>query len=107
MNYYQHAQFLLFPSLYEGFGLPPLEAMACNTPSIVSDIPVLKELYASSAWFTPTNEPKILAEKIKNALSNPSLINEVKANFETTLDKFTWEKSQKIHLDIIEKLING
>ena len=48
---------LLYPSRYEGFGLPPLEAAACGTAAIVSDLPVLRETAGSSAIFAPLDDP--------------------------------------------------
>ena len=53
---YQHATALLLPSLEEGYGFPPLEAMACGTPSIVSDIPVLRESTGGKALYCPPQE---------------------------------------------------
>jgi glycosyltransferase involved in cell wall biosynthesis len=58
---YSLATCLIFPSLYEGFGLPPLEAMACGCPAVVSDIPVHKEVCGSAAIYCdPLNEKSIL-----------------------------------------------
>jgi glycosyltransferase involved in cell wall biosynthesis len=48
---YNHAALFVFPALSEGFGLPPLEAMACGTPVVASDIPVLREVLGESALF--------------------------------------------------------
>ncbi len=48
ISLYQKASALVFPSIDEGFGIPPLEAMSCGTPAIVSDIPVFREIYESA-----------------------------------------------------------
>ncbi len=48
---YHYSRMFIFPSLYEGFGIPPLEAMACGTPVLLSDIPVLREVAADSAVY--------------------------------------------------------
>lgn len=58
---YNHARLLILPSFYEGFGLPPLEAMACGCPVIVSDIPPLKEVCGEAAFFiTPSSVESIM-----------------------------------------------
>lgn len=103
---YQHAQLLVFPSKYEGFGLPPLEAMACGCPSIVSDIAVFRELYQQSVIYTPLDDSKSLAENIKNTLDNTTLLNDLKGSFPETLNKYSWKKSQEIHLEVIEKIFH-
>jgi glycosyltransferase involved in cell wall biosynthesis len=55
---------LVFPSLYEGFGLPPLEALACGRPVVVSDIPVMHEVIAEHGTFVPVGDVPALAEAI-------------------------------------------
>ncbi|RME83946.1 MAG: glycosyltransferase family 1 protein [Zetaproteobacteria bacterium] len=59
---YREAQALVFPSTAEGFGFPALEAMACGTPAIVADIPVLRETCGEAALFCPPHDPKAWAE---------------------------------------------
>lgn len=72
-NYYRHAALFVFPSLYEGFGLPPLEAAAAGCRKILcSKIPALEEIYGNSvAYFDPYNE-KELAAKIVSMLDKKS-----------------------------------
>ncbi len=56
----QGARFLVFPSLYEGFGIPVLEAMVLGTPAACSDLPALRELAGEDAvYFDPTDETSI------------------------------------------------
>lgn len=62
------AKVLLYPSRYEGFGLPPLEAMACGTPAIASDIPALRESTAGSARLVPGGDADGWAEALRDAL---------------------------------------
>ena len=65
INLYKNAQLFVFPSLYEGFGLPPLEAMACRCPIAVSDLPVLKEVCGDAAiYFNPESEEDMAAKII-------------------------------------------
>ncbi|HVT65992.1 MAG TPA: glycosyltransferase family 1 protein [Mycobacteriales bacterium] len=62
------ATVLLYPSRYEGFGLPPLEAMACGTPAVVSDIPALRESTAGTARLVPPGDVEGWAEALRDGL---------------------------------------
>jgi len=61
---YSHAAAFIYPSLYEGFGLPPLEAMACGCPVIVSDIPPHREICGEAALYCDPHDIKDMGEKI-------------------------------------------
>jgi glycosyltransferase involved in cell wall biosynthesis len=58
LSLYQNCSALVYPSLMEGFGLPPLEAMACGRPVIVSDIPLFRELYGETPIFVRLGDPR-------------------------------------------------
>jgi glycosyltransferase involved in cell wall biosynthesis len=60
---------LLYPSRYEGFGLPPLEALAGGTPAVVSDLPVLRESTADGARFVPIGDVKAWSAALREALN--------------------------------------
>lgn len=73
----QSASFLIQPSLYEGFGIPPLEALYLGTKPIISDIPVFKEIYSNlDVAFFKVNDSNDLVEKIKNSDTNVKEIND-------------------------------
>jgi glycosyltransferase involved in cell wall biosynthesis len=74
----------VFPSLYEGFGIPPLEAMCVGASVVVSNIPVLKEIFSSSAYYINPYEKTVCLE---------SLLTGDVSNSEEVLDRFSWEKS--------------
>ena len=76
-NYYNHAEMLVFPSLYEGFGLPPLEAMACGCPVLTSANTSLKELYEGYAIMLNPQDIERLAENILELLGNAALRNKL------------------------------
>ena len=63
-----HASVFVFPSRYEGFGLPPLEALAAGTPVVASDLPVLREVLGEQASYVPVGDADALADTIGRAL---------------------------------------
>jgi len=70
---YSGAECLVFPSLYEGFGYPPLEAMACGTPAICSDIPSLRETCAEAAIYSNPASAEAFAQSIHSLRSRQDL----------------------------------
>lgn len=70
---YRQARAFLFPSLYEGFGLPPLEAMACGTPVLASHIAPLKESCGESVLYCDPSSPSSIAEGISRLLTDEAL----------------------------------
>lgn len=91
----RHASVLVSPSLYEGMGLPPLEAMYLGTPAIVSDIPVYREVYASSTaqFFRPGDADhlaSLLAQQLTSAPDSRADVEQAvneRYNFSTISDK--------------------
>ena len=73
-KYYSNADIFVYLSIDEGFGLPPLEAMACGTNVVVSDIPVFREVYKDYAFYTKDEN---VMETIKFALKNRRSENEL------------------------------
>ena len=65
------AELLVFPSRYEGFGLPPLEALACGVPVLAADLPVTREVLGDQAAFTRTDDPDELLTSIEASLHRP------------------------------------
>lgn len=77
INYYKHALCFVYPSLYEGFGIPPLEAMLLSCPVITSDIEVFHEVYGQSVLYVDPLEDKQIADTIKLLLMSPELRKEL------------------------------
>ncbi|MGM9926131.1 MAG: glycosyltransferase [Bacillus sp. (in: firmicutes)] len=91
---YQQADALLFASWYEGFGIPPLEAMACGTPVIATNSGGVQE-YALQGYNCLLNEPgdiRGLAKSIIELLTNPLLKERLRINGRVTARKFSYEK---------------
>jgi alpha-1,3-rhamnosyl/mannosyltransferase len=70
---YEEAALVMFPSLYEGFGLPAVEALWAGTPLVCSDIPVLHEVAGEAALYAPVDRPDLLAEAAANLLLDSDL----------------------------------
>ncbi len=88
---YSGATAFVFPSLYEGFGLPPLEAMACGAPTIVSDAGSLPEVTGGAALTFPVHDDAALAEQIQALLDSPQKRTELAAAGRRRAEKFRWE----------------
>ncbi|OVE71796.1 hypothetical protein BVX93_02270 [bacterium B13(2017)] len=102
---YHLAKLFIFPSLYEGFGMPPLEAMACGTPVIASDIPVMEEILGDAAMLYNLNDsPKVWANKINDVLDNDKLIEKYSIKGQQHAKQFTWEQTAKKTLELYEKI---
>ena len=77
MDLYNLADLFVFPSLYEGFGLPPLEAMACGTPVVAADNSSIPEVVGDAARLVDAGNPEDLAEAIRDVLDHPDQAEEL------------------------------
>ena len=93
----QNAKAFLFLSIYEGFGIPPLEALKLKTPCLVSDIPVFHELFGENVLYVPHSDIFEIADGMKRILSNPPKISP------KAFDKFGWDKSVKKLVEFMKK----
>ena len=93
--FYNAAEVLVFPSFYEGFGLPPLEAMACGTPVITSNVTSIPEFYSNSALLIDPYNIDELSSKIEQILNDSLLMLQmIKSGLERSLD-FSWSITAK------------
>lgn len=98
----QMAACFVFPSLYEGFGIPIIEAMAAGTPVVCSDIPVLREIGKDAALFGDPKNSKDFSEKINSVLSDENLRRDLIQKGKNIAQNFTWQKTAKKTLGIYE-----
>jgi glycosyltransferase involved in cell wall biosynthesis len=106
-GYVAHADALVFPSLYEGFGLPPLEAMAAGCPCAVSNIPVVKEVCGeAAAYFDPTNASD-MADTIELVLSDASVRATLVAAGRERAAQFTWDHSAELTARTLREAVQG
>jgi glycosyltransferase involved in cell wall biosynthesis len=97
----------LFPSRAEGFGLPVLEAMACGTPVITSDVPALREVAGDAAMFGDPSDPEVIAERLTEVLREPTLAAELRERGRSRASAFTWERTADltaaVYRDVIDR----
>jgi glycosyltransferase involved in cell wall biosynthesis len=99
---YSAADLFILPSFYEGFGLPPLEAMACGTPVVASSAPIFKEILADAALLPDPNNPDDIARKIYEIISNADLRNSLIHNGFEKIQAYSWKDAAKKTLAILE-----
>jgi glycosyltransferase involved in cell wall biosynthesis len=106
--WYRRAQVLVSPSLYEGFGLPAAEAMACGTPVIASDGGALPEVVADgvTGMITPAGDAAALAGAIESLLADQARCREMgEAGHRRVLDLFTWPRTAAETVTVYDAVI--
>lgn len=103
-TYYRHAQAVAYVPLYEGFGLPPLEAMAAHVPVLVSDIPALREVCGAAALYrSPSSVPEI-ADGLREIIVNAALRARLRELGDARGAELTWERAAEQLAALIEQL---
>lgn len=100
---YRHARLFVFPSLYEGFGLPPLEAMACGVPVISSNAASLPEVVGDAAIQVDPLDVNGMADAMRNVLNRPALWNELRHKGLQRAQHFSWDTAARQLLAIYER----
>lgn len=103
--FYKKALVFVLPSLYEGFGLPVLEAMQYGCPVITSNISSLPEAGGSAAIYVDPEDVEDIAEKIETVITSPDLRRGLIEKGKKQLEKFSWEKAAKETLAVLEKVV--
>jgi glycosyltransferase involved in cell wall biosynthesis len=94
----------IFPSFYEGFGIPPFEAMDCGTPVITSNIASLPEVVGQAAITVDPYQPEIIAQAMNYILTKQELKAKLIQNGFEQIKKFSWQKCAQETLDIFENI---
>ncbi len=98
---YANATAFIYPSIYEGFGIPPLEAQSFGIPTIVSDIEVFHEVYEDSVYYVDPYDISSIQSGIKKVMDDKQLqLLLIKRGYEN-VKKYSWEKSAKKILGIV------
>ncbi|MCS7366482.1 MAG: glycosyltransferase family 4 protein [archaeon YNP-WB-062] len=101
---YSHALAVCFPSYYEGFGLPPLEAMACGAPVVLSDIPAHRWVAADAGVYCNPYDPESIAEALSAILDDPFLRDSLKEKGKLRALEFSMDKVAYQWLALFEEL---
>jgi glycosyltransferase involved in cell wall biosynthesis len=94
----------LFPSRYEGFGFPPLEAMACGTPVLSSTLTSLGEAVGDAALPLDPDDPAQIAGQLQRLLESPELREGLVAAGREQAARFTWERCADETIALYERL---
>ena len=101
---YAGAELLVFPSIYEGFGLPPLEAMACGTPVAASDIPVLREVLGSAAELIRGFDTEAWCHSLNMLLTDTDHRSMLRQRGFKQAARFTWQETARQTWDVYRKV---
>lgn len=102
---YASAAVFVYPSLYEGFGLPPLEAMLRGVPTVVADSSSLPEVVGDGALIVPRDSPSALATAIDNMFGDKEGRRQVIARGRGRAERFNWRSSAEAHLRLYRDVL--
>jgi glycosyltransferase involved in cell wall biosynthesis len=101
---YSGAEIFIYPSLFEGFGMPPLEAMACGTPVIASNRTSVPEVLGDAALFVDPLNPAEITQSIKEILSDSSLRETCRQKGIERARLFSWERNAELTVSLYNEL---
>lgn len=104
--WYNAAAAFVYPSLFEGFGLPLLEAMASGTPVICSDAPSLQEIAADAALVVPAQDQPALQNAFERLFTEPGLAAELRGRGIRQASRFSWQRAAAETIDVYESVLH-
>ncbi|MCK5558606.1 MAG: glycosyltransferase family 4 protein, partial [Candidatus Hydrogenedentes bacterium] len=105
--FYRNADLFVFPSFYEGFGLPVLEAMKCGCPVVTSRASSIVEIAEDAALLVEAHDWETLAELMKKVLSDGSLHEELSRKGRERAAMFSWKRAAEQTLDLYRDVVEG
>ena len=100
---YRRASVFVFLSEYEGFALPPLEALASGIPVVLTDTPVAREVFGDAAWYVPRGDIDAVALALRHLLFEPSSRQEFLARASAVLGRYSWPRAARETLAALEE----
>ncbi|MBI5698770.1 glycosyltransferase family 4 protein [Candidatus Saganbacteria bacterium] len=104
---YNLAEIFVYPSFYEGFGFPPLEAMACGLPVVTSNVSSLPEIVGDAALTVDPRDPGQIARAILGVLDNKDIAREMVRKGKERAKMFTWQKTAAKTYEVYEDVIKS
>ena len=101
---YAGASIFAFPSLYEGFGTPPIEAMACGVPVVATAGSAVSEVVGSAGLLVPGNDKEAFAEAMLSVLENPAVQEDLRARGLQRAATFTWQHTAQQTVDLYQEV---
>jgi glycosyltransferase involved in cell wall biosynthesis len=99
------AEVFCFPSIYEGFGIPPLEAMQCGTPVLAADIPAIREVCGEAAKFIPPKNVDAWKVALAKILTNAELRKNLSKRGLARAGRFSWEETARKTIEVFNNLV--
>jgi glycosyltransferase involved in cell wall biosynthesis len=106
VQFYNAADLFVYPSLYEGFGLPPLEAMACGTPVVTSNTSSLPEVVDDAGIMVDPLDVDALADSMHRVLTDDALQEKLRNKGIARAREFSWEKTAQKTWQVYEQVLN-
>jgi glycosyltransferase involved in cell wall biosynthesis len=103
---YQHADFLVAPSLYEGFGLQVVEALACGTPVVTSNVSSLPEVAGEAAILVDPGSVEAIASAMRSLIVDRALRDELAGRARAQAARFSWQAAAKRTLDVFDEVLS-
>jgi glycosyltransferase involved in cell wall biosynthesis len=97
------AEALVYPSLYEGFGLPVIEAMACGTPVLASDVSALPETAGDAALLVDPNSTEGIAAAIQRLLTDAALRGRLRSAGLSRAGTFSWDETARLTAEVLRR----
>jgi glycosyltransferase involved in cell wall biosynthesis len=104
---YSGALAFVFPSLYEGFGLPPLEAMACGTPVLASNVTAMPEVVGDAGLLVDPYDVEAIAHGIRRLVEDTALREELRKKGLERAKRFTWERTAELTWAVLEEAMES